>query len=64
MADVSAFALPALPELDGSESSEEKIERILDYLISMNEQYRYILCQLQSGDGETLAQKGEQNAQL
>lgn len=43
--------LPALPELDGSESSEEKIERILDYLISMNEQYRYILCQLQ-GEGE------------
>lgn len=51
MADASAFALPTLPELDGSESSEEKIERILDYLISMNEQYRYILCQLQ-GEGE------------
>lgn len=42
--------LPALPELDGGESSDEKIERILDYLYQMNEQYRYILCQLQSGD--------------
>lgn len=44
-------ALPALPELDGGESQNEKIERILDYLYQMNEQYRYILCQLQS-EGE------------
>lgn len=42
---------PALPEMDGSETNEEKIERILDHLMQMNEQYRYILCQLQS-DGE------------
>lgn len=44
-------AMPSLPELEGGESSEEKIERILDYLYQMNEQYRYILCQLQ-GEGE------------
>lgn len=50
MADAGFMTLPTLPELDGSESSEEKIERILDYLISMNEQYQYILCQLQGGD--------------
>ena len=34
--------------LRGGESSEEKIERILDCLIQMNEQYQYILCQLQN----------------
>lgn len=30
------------------ESSEEKMERILDCLVQMNEQYQYILCQLQN----------------
>lgn len=43
-------AFPALPDLDGSESNDEKIERIMDYLYRMDEQYRYMLCQLQSGD--------------
>lgn len=42
---------PALPELDGCETNDEKIERILDHLYQMNEQYRYVLCQLQS-DGD------------
>lgn len=30
----------------GRETQEEKIQRILDCLYQMNEQYRYILCQL------------------
>ncbi len=30
------------------ENSEEKIQRILDCLVQMNEQYQYILCQLQN----------------
>lgn len=47
MAEQRICALPDLPELDGNESGEEKMERILDYLVQMNEQYRYILCQLQ-----------------
>lgn len=38
-----------LRALDGTESTEEKIERILDCLVQMNEQYRYILCQLNGG---------------
>ena len=38
-----------LAAVRGDESSEEKIERILDCLIQMNEQYQYILCQLQNG---------------
>jgi hypothetical protein len=36
----------AFPGFTGEETQEEKIERILDYLYQMNEQYRYILCQL------------------
>lgn len=36
----------ALRSLSGAESTEEKMERILDCLVQMNEQYRYILCQL------------------
>ncbi len=31
-----------------SAGSEEKLEQILDCLIQMNEQYQYILCQLQN----------------
>lgn len=38
------------PSMDGRESSEEKIEKILDCLVQMNEQYRYILCQLNGGE--------------
>ncbi len=37
-----------LAALRGGESSEEKIEQILDCLVQMNEQYQYILCQLQN----------------
>ena len=37
------------PSFDGGETSEEKIEKILDCLVQMNEQYRYILCQLNAG---------------
>jgi len=36
------------PAFTGRESQEEKIQRILDCLYQMNEQYRYILCQLDS----------------
>ncbi len=36
--------------MDGRESSEEKIEKILDCLVQMNEQYRYILCRLNGGE--------------
>lgn len=50
MMDVDLSALPALPDVDGAADREEMIERILDYLYQMNEQYRYILCQLQGGD--------------
>ena len=39
------------PAFTGRETQEEKIQRILDCLYQMNEQYRYILCQLNS-DGE------------
>ena len=35
-----------LPAFTGRETQEEKIQRILDCLYQMNEQYRYILCQL------------------
>ena len=34
------------PAFTGRETQEEKIQRILDCLYQMNEQYRYILCQL------------------
>lgn len=33
---------------NSAESSEEKIQQILDRLVQMNEQYQYILCQLQN----------------
>lgn len=36
------------PAFSGRETQEEKIQRILDCLYQMNEQYRYILCQLNS----------------
>lgn len=36
------------PAFTGRETQEEKIQRILDCLYQMNEQYRYILCQLDS----------------
>jgi hypothetical protein len=45
----------AFPGFSGDETQEEKIQRILDYLYQMNEQYRYILCQLniqEEGTGE------------
>jgi hypothetical protein len=40
----------SFPGFTGQETQEEKIERILDYLYQMNEQYRYILCQLNASD--------------
>lgn len=44
------------PAFTGRETQEEKIQRILDCLYQMNEQYRYILCQLdlngEDGNGE------------
>ena len=37
----------SLPDLSEMESTEEKLEALLDYIRRMDEQYRYILCQLQ-----------------
>lgn len=37
----------SLPDFSGRETTEEKIESILDYIRRMDELYRYILCQLQ-----------------
>lgn len=33
-----------------SAGMEEKLDRILDWLQQMNEQYQYILCQLNDGE--------------
>lgn len=41
----------AYPAFTGQETQEEKLQRILDCLYQMNEQYRYILCQLNT-EGE------------
>ena len=51
MADRLFAADGAFPGFSGEETQEEKIRKILDYLYQMNEQYRYILSQL-DGDGE------------
>lgn len=51
MADRLFAADGAFPGFSGRETQEEKIQRILDYLYQMNEQYRYILSQL-NVDGE------------
>lgn len=56
MADRVFGADSAFPGFTGEESQEEKIERILDYIYQINEQYRYILCQL-NGD---LTESGEE----
>ena len=50
VAELDTVMPPELPSFDGCRDSEEKIERVLDYLYQMNERYQYILCQLQSGD--------------
>ena len=54
MADRAFGAESAFPGFTGEETQEEKIERILDYIYQINEQYRYILCQLNIdlADGE------------
>ena len=36
----------AFPGFAGNETQQEKLEKILDYLYQINEQYRYILHQL------------------
>ncbi len=46
MADRAFGADSAFPGFTGDETQEEKIQRILDYLYQINEQYRYILCRL------------------
>lgn len=46
MADRLFMADNAFPGFTGEETQEEKIQRILDYLYQLSEQYRYILCQL------------------
>lgn len=51
MADRLFAADGAFPGFSSRETQEEKIQKILGYLYQMNEQYRYILCQLNS-DGE------------
>ncbi len=50
LTDMSYTLPPELPSFDGCRDSEEKIERVLDYLYQLNERYQYVLCQLQSGD--------------
>lgn len=52
MADRLFSADSAFPGFTGDETQEEKIERILDYLYQINEQYRYILCQLNFDDSD------------
>jgi len=47
MADRLAEGQSGLPDFADRQSTDEKIEAILDYLCRMDEQYRYILCQLQ-----------------
>ncbi len=49
MADRLFGTESSFPGFTGEETQEEKIERILDYLYQINEQYRYILCQLNYG---------------
>lgn len=51
MADRLFSADSAFPGFAGDETTEEKLNRILDYIYQMNEQYRYILCQLNDGSG-------------
>lgn len=56
MADRLFMADSAFPGFTGDETQEEKLQRILDYLYQLNEQYRYILCQLNAqepSDGGT-----------
>lgn len=52
MADRLFAAEGAFPGFSGRETDEEKFRIILDYLYRMNEQYRYILSQLDI-EGET-----------
>lgn len=52
MADRLFGADSAFPGFTGEETTEEKLDRILDYVYRMNEQYRYILCQLNNGVSE------------
>jgi hypothetical protein len=58
MADRLFMADSAFPGFSGEETQEEKIQRILDYLYQMNEQYRYILCQLNIQVDETGQEDG------
>lgn len=52
MADRLFGADSAFPGFTGDETQEEKLERILDYIYQINEQYRYILCQLNADLGD------------
>lgn len=52
MADRLFYADSAFPGFTGEETQEEKLERIVDYLYQINEQYRYILCQLNLDAGD------------
>lgn len=52
MADRWFGADSSFPGFTGEETTEEKLDRILDYIYQMNEQYRYILCQLDYGTSE------------
>jgi hypothetical protein len=53
MADRLFMADSAFPGFTGQETQEEKLQRILDYLYQLNEQYRYILCQLNIDETDT-----------
>lgn len=51
MADRFFEADQAFPGFNGQETQEEKLRQILDYVYQLREQYRYLLSQLDQGDG-------------
>ena len=53
MADRMFAADNSFPGFSGRESQEEKLARVLDYVYQLNEQYRYILCQLNDAQEDT-----------
>lgn len=53
MADRMFAADNSFPGFSGGETQEEKLDRVLDYVYTLNEQYRYILCQLNNTQEET-----------
>lgn len=50
MADRFFQADSAFPAFHGQETQEEKLQRVLDYVYQLREQYRYLLTQLDQGE--------------